>query len=104
MAWPGTPPARRCGGVSLLELLIAVGVLSLLAATTVPLVSRSSHPTQATEGAARVAAALRLFNDVGQHGPGLLRLSGTCARFRVAAGAHIRDVLVAVGTGRITIQ
>ena len=34
-------------------------VLGLLAATTVPLVSRSSHPTQATEGAERVAAALR---------------------------------------------
>ena len=190
MARPGSPPARRCGGVSLLELLIAVGVLGLLAATTVPLISRSSHPTQATEGAERVAAALRLARDeslrtasphgvaftpgtasdtikvyvlntasppVPQYtvrnplsrqlyvetlgagsrladarldaqpvvtgagnttalsfsadgapaitqGSGLLRLSGTSARVRVTAGAHIRDVLVAVETGRITIQ
>ena len=37
-------------------------------------------------------------------GSGLLRLSGASARVRVTAGAHIRDVLVAVETGRITIQ
>ena len=35
---------------------------------------------------------------------GLLRLSGTSARVRVSAGVLSRDVLVAVETGRITVQ
>jgi prepilin-type N-terminal cleavage/methylation domain-containing protein len=37
-------------------------------------------------------------------GAALLRLSGTSARVRVSAGVLSRDVLVAVETGRVTVQ
>ena len=44
-------------------MLLVVSILGLLAATTLPMLSSASHPTQARQGAERVAAALRFARD-----------------------------------------
>lgn len=62
MAAPGIRPARS-GGVTLIELLVAVGILAMLAASIPPLISATSRPTQAIEAAGQIAAALRFARD-----------------------------------------
>lgn len=63
MARRGTPAACRYAGLSLIELLVAVSVLAMLAATVVPMVGMVSHPTQTNEAAERVGAALRFARE-----------------------------------------
>ncbi len=58
MAAPGIRPAR-CGGVTLIELLITVGILAMLAASVAPLLSATSRPAQTLQAAGQIAAALR---------------------------------------------
>lgn len=62
MAAPGIRPARS-GGVTLIELLIAVGILAMLAASAAPLISATSRPAQAAKAAEQLAAALRFARD-----------------------------------------
>ncbi len=65
MAAPGIRPARS-GGVTLIELLIAVGILAMLAASVAPLLSATSRPAQTLEAAEQIAAALRFARDEAQ--------------------------------------
>lgn len=64
---PGSPRPRdiplRHRGLTLIELLFVVAFLALLAATTLPVLLGTSHPTQARQGAERIAAALRFARD-----------------------------------------
>ena len=62
MAAPGIRPARS-GGVTLIELLVAVGILAMLAASAAPLISATSRPAQAAKAAEQLAAALRFARD-----------------------------------------
>ena len=62
MAAPGIRPARS-GGVTLIELLIAVGILAMLAASAAPLIAATSRPAQAAKAAEQLAAALRFARD-----------------------------------------
>lgn len=65
MAAPGKRPAR-CGGVTLIELLVAVGILAMLAASITPQLSAAGRPAQVAKAAEQVAAALRFARDEAQ--------------------------------------